>query len=622
VSEKTWRKESLIQSDAKLIREVRAGRMDAYGQLWSRHSAAGLVVARSVTTSLDPDDVVSEAFAKILAAFQRGKGPEGAFRPYLYTTIRNVAATWGSRRREYTTSDGVEFEIEDPRFSEENSLAIVDHDLSVRAFHSLPARWQEVLWYDEIEGMPPSEIAPILGIKTTAVSVLAYRAREGLRRAWIKAHISTVPDDSECRWFYDHLGAYGRRSLRPNDLTRFENHRTDDARCKVIAEEVNHVGSKLKFVLLPPILGTGAATAWLQFRDAPSAQASVLRPRGLRSAGPSKSVAIAVAGAAVLAVGAMVAAVAVQPPVASTTVRAAAPNHGTDGGSHAASPLPPSNALRAHAASPPLLSKALPAHTVAPGAVAPLAGQRSIPQPPALLALGSAWHSPASSPVGVTTPRVAISPVTPANGLPATPGSAPSTTDAGLPPLGTDPVGTDSPQILEAPTVVTVNDDGGLLYPILEGTARPGAIITISQALAEDVTVTVDEEGNWSTTPLVAAPSGDSTFSVTQTVNNTESPATSVTVTLQAPTFAGTSGPLEDGSVAMPLTGAPDSHVVVEVDGASVLTVDLDDSGAGVAHIPITPGNNGPYEVAAHYEAAPRLGPESLQWYLTIRPAA
>ena len=55
-----------------------------------------------------------------------------------------------------------------------------------RAFASLPERWQAVLWHTEIEGARPADVAPLLGLTANGVAALAYRAREGLRQAYLQ----------------------------------------------------------------------------------------------------------------------------------------------------------------------------------------------------------------------------------------------------------------------------------------------------------------------------------------------------------------------------------------------------------------------------------------------------
>jgi hypothetical protein len=86
--------------DADLVLRTRSGDRAAFGELWRRHYRSGVTVARSVTSSLDADDLVQEAYTRIYDSIVSGGGPTGSFRAYLFTSIRNTAATWGHARRE------------------------------------------------------------------------------------------------------------------------------------------------------------------------------------------------------------------------------------------------------------------------------------------------------------------------------------------------------------------------------------------------------------------------------------------------------------------------------------------------------------------------------------------
>ena len=122
-------------ADATLIERTRQGDRAAFAQLWQRHAASGRTVARSYS-SLDPDDLVSESFTRIYDAILAGKGPTAAFRPYLFTTIRNTAASWGRARHE-TNLETLE-SFEDPDTSESASLDALDRSTTAQAFRSLP----------------------------------------------------------------------------------------------------------------------------------------------------------------------------------------------------------------------------------------------------------------------------------------------------------------------------------------------------------------------------------------------------------------------------------------------------------------------------------------------------
>jgi RNA polymerase sigma factor (sigma-70 family) len=268
-------------SDADLVLRTRSGDSGSFGELWRRHYRSGITVARSITSSLDADDLVQEAYARIYQAILKGGGPTGAFRAYLFTSIRNTAAAWGRARKE-TTIDVLEA-LEDPETTAAATEEALDRSLTVQAFRSLPTRWQEVLWYTEIEGMKPAEVAPLLGMKATAVAQLAFRAREGLREAWIQAHLRSVADGSPCQWTIERLGAYSRGNLGARDSAKLEAHLSECARCTIVAAEAREVSDRLALVLLPltvGVAGTASYLAWLQGSGAPIAAMAAM-PSGV-----------------------------------------------------------------------------------------------------------------------------------------------------------------------------------------------------------------------------------------------------------------------------------------------------------------------------------------------------
>ncbi|RZI88515.1 MAG: sigma-70 family RNA polymerase sigma factor, partial [Microbacterium sp.] len=248
-------------SDHDLVVRTRTGDADAFGELVRRHYRSGISVAQSITSSIDPDDLVQEAYTRVFRSIQRGGGPTGSFRAYLFASVRNAAASWGRAPRE-TPIEELDA-VAEPAPSLHDSDDALDRGLTHQAFRSLPSRWQEVLWYTEIEQMKPSEIAPLLGMKPSAVAQLAFRAREGLRAAWIQAHLRSVSDDSPCAWTIHRLGAYARGTLSRRDHTRIEEHLAVCARCTIVAAEATEVSHRLAMILLPLTIGAGATTAYL-----------------------------------------------------------------------------------------------------------------------------------------------------------------------------------------------------------------------------------------------------------------------------------------------------------------------------------------------------------------------
>lgn len=252
-------------SDEHLIARARDRDQAAFGMLYERHRDAALRAARCFR-GVDADDLVNEAFVRVYACLTQGGGPRGAFRPYLFRTIHNVALDWLRRPAEIAMDGAHLAERIDDRDASPDAAAPVesalDRSLTVRAFRSLPERWQNVLWYTEVEGLDPHEVAPLLGLTPNGVAALAYRARDGLRTAWLNAHVESAGLAGECRWVTDHVAQSARHTLSPADEARRDRHLAACTRCAVIVEEVDDVGARLALVLLPLILGAGAATAF------------------------------------------------------------------------------------------------------------------------------------------------------------------------------------------------------------------------------------------------------------------------------------------------------------------------------------------------------------------------
>ena len=94
----------------------------------------------------------------------------------------------------------------------DTAVAGFEGGAAAKAFASLPERWQMVLWHLEVENQKPADIAPLLGMSANSVSALAYRAREGLRQAFLNMHSGDLVSE-DCRETNDLLGGYVRGAL-------------------------------------------------------------------------------------------------------------------------------------------------------------------------------------------------------------------------------------------------------------------------------------------------------------------------------------------------------------------------------------------------------------------------
>jgi RNA polymerase sigma factor (sigma-70 family) len=243
--------------DAELITAVRAGDVDAYGRLFERHVEAARRLARQLVSAGDVDDLVSEAFAKVLSVLQRGGGPDLAFRAYLLTSVRrlHVDKVRGNARLR-TTDDLTPYDPGVP--FEDTAVAGFENATAAKAFASLPERWQQVLWHTEVEGQKPAEVARLLGMTPNSVSALAYRAREGLRQAFVTLHAQDVVDE-RCQATRANLGAYLRGGLSRRESAKVEAHLRECRACAAIYLELADVNADLGAVLAPVLLGSAGA---------------------------------------------------------------------------------------------------------------------------------------------------------------------------------------------------------------------------------------------------------------------------------------------------------------------------------------------------------------------------
>jgi RNA polymerase sigma factor (sigma-70 family) len=235
-------------SDAELIEAVRGGRTQAFGVLYERHLSAAYNLARQLAgCRAESDDLVSEAFARVLDILRAGRGPDSAFRAYLLTALRHVAYDKTRRNRKVELTDDVTAmsgvstdKISNP--FQDTLLAEHETRMAWSAFSQLPPRWQAVLWHTEIEGRSAAEAAPLLGLTANAMSALALRARRGLREAYLSAHLRS-PAKPRCHYVHGMLAAWARGTLTAVRSMRVEDHMADCADCQRQAADLAEINA-------------------------------------------------------------------------------------------------------------------------------------------------------------------------------------------------------------------------------------------------------------------------------------------------------------------------------------------------------------------------------------------
>jgi len=232
--------------------------MSAFDGLYERHVAvASNVARRNVDNQSDAEDVVAEAFQSVLQSLVSGKGPDTFFRAYLLSTVARLSHQRNRKSGKVLPSsdDSV---LDHTLADSDPAISAFESHTVAKAFRSLPERWQAVLWYLDVERMKPAAVAPILGLSANAVSALALRAREGLRRQYLQYHIAEQADD-KCLEYVSKLGNYIRGGVSSGTARKIRGHLEGCPSCTAALAELKYVQGSMRAVLLPLITGIPAA---------------------------------------------------------------------------------------------------------------------------------------------------------------------------------------------------------------------------------------------------------------------------------------------------------------------------------------------------------------------------
>jgi RNA polymerase sigma-70 factor (ECF subfamily) len=166
-----WQREGMAATEAG----SRAAR--ALDQLYRRHGAEVYRYAYAMLGNrADAEDVTQTTFVNALRALERGESPRKASN-WLITITHNIL------RQRFRQAKARPFEVElheelageeTPDDDGPTLTAVVD------ALGRIPPAQREALVLREFEGRPYAEIAEVLGISTSALETLLFRARRSL----------------------------------------------------------------------------------------------------------------------------------------------------------------------------------------------------------------------------------------------------------------------------------------------------------------------------------------------------------------------------------------------------------------------------------------------------------
>ena len=538
-----------LLTDEELVDLTREGDKDAYAVLWKRYFSAGMGFASSLVRN-DAEDIVVEAYTKILKAIRTGGGPKESFRPYLYSTIRNLSMTSLARMNDVVP--GLEDASLGVSSVEGEMLSHADEDRIARVFSAMKPAQRKILWLSEVEECSNTELAKQMGMSKTNASTSASRARQEFVQLWIQDHVrvSGVNEKSEHAYVLSHAGEYLGGKSSDRLVQRVENHLKNCPECRDKLEEAQSISSLFRSRLAPAVAGAVTSVV-LSSNRAMGAELETAMPRQV---GKMFSKKIGLKGTIGGGLGLILVILLVTLPSGMVG----------DPPTHPVAQTP--------VATPPATAPVEPSPVPAPApSPDPSPGETAAPEP-----------VPAVEPPAAGAPE----PRKPAPAKAAEPAAA-------------------------APKIVIVSVDTGpsnVCLPTVSGTALAGSAVQVAGSAVSQgglaATVRADGSGRWSTPMLVGFSAGTRTVTALSPDGSQSSASQEFTIARQPQITAWINGDRLNLMVSNAVPGIP---VDLYVDGMLTGTVVPDNDGKVLTERQYTEGEA--QTVGARYHPAGCYGP-------------
>ncbi|MFH8803236.1 hypothetical protein ACH4F6_27155 [Streptomyces sp. NPDC017936] len=198
--------------------------------------------------------VAAAAFHTVLGRPEHGRAG-GALRPRLLVAVRDTVRAWAGSEGAVAVLPELGKTVGGRGLRAAPSGTPARRRLAERAFRSLPAASQCLLWHTEVEAEPIAVPAGLLGVDDATAAAGLERAREQFRTGCVRAHRELAPT-SECRRHSRLLDVplcHGA-ALLPDVRRHFAHCR----HCRHAAEQLARFDGALGALLAEAVLGWGA----------------------------------------------------------------------------------------------------------------------------------------------------------------------------------------------------------------------------------------------------------------------------------------------------------------------------------------------------------------------------
>jgi len=175
-------------TDSQLIREIKDGNAEAYGELMRRYERKILSfiyhMLKSAGLETMAEDLCNETFYKAYRSMNSFREVEASFSTWLYTIARNTVLSELRKQKAQHLSLEQSAQIPQANLNDLPEQAVIRGEqvsLVRDAINALPDKQRSAIILREYDGMDYQEIAGILGQTVSSVKSLLFRARASVK---------------------------------------------------------------------------------------------------------------------------------------------------------------------------------------------------------------------------------------------------------------------------------------------------------------------------------------------------------------------------------------------------------------------------------------------------------
>lgn len=172
-------------TDEEVICRIRNGDTRSYEVLATRyHRPLHRLARRLLRSEADAEDAVQGAHLRALTHIDQYAGTAGYFR-WMYSIVVNEALTQIRKKRRFVEVGDFHAERLSSRVRSPEEQAVERNaaDILERAVQTLPARYQPVFRFREMQDLTTAETGVRLGLSDACVKSRLYRAKKMLRKS-------------------------------------------------------------------------------------------------------------------------------------------------------------------------------------------------------------------------------------------------------------------------------------------------------------------------------------------------------------------------------------------------------------------------------------------------------